>query len=263
VELNDGGVRHRGRGALLGAAAGLIALVAVTAGVVVALGSSSGNADASPRASAPGPAGTTGAAAPSSEPSEPSEPSDPASDPATAAPSASASAQRASGTVEHGVHSGDLRFFLLPAPTDADVYGDPDGSPYTAEDAAAGAANPSDAKAALKTYGFRSGAYRTYLTGDGVYEVTARLLRFGSAGQATAYYAQHTYDGGAIALDDTYPARAYRLTSDSAESTNAAVAVSHQGDVHITLTLTGSRSPSGALIQRLLDSQYQRLKTGH
>lgn len=248
MELNDGGVRRRGRGALLGVTAGLVALVAVTAGAVVAFGSSSGHADASPSASSG--AGTPTAQAPTSEPT------------ATTTPSAAAGA-RVSGKVAHGVHSGDLRFFLLPAPADADVYGDVNGSPYTADDITGSASDPSDAQAALKTYGFRDGAYRTYLTADAVFEVSARLVRFGSPSKTAAYYAQHSYEGTRIPLGDAYPARAYRLTSSSAESTSAVVAVAHQGDVHITITLTGSEAPSAALVQRLLDAQYQRLKTGH
>ncbi|MFJ5614154.1 hypothetical protein ACIQCJ_32845 [Streptomyces sp. NPDC093221] len=247
MELNDGGVRRRGRGALFGAVAGLVAVAAVTAGAVVALGSSSGHADASvappARPSAAAAAPTTGAATPS-----------------TASPTAAA---RVPGRVSHGVHTGDLRFFLLPAPSDADVYGDPDGSPYTADDIAGSASDPSDARAALKTYGFRTGAYRTYLTGDGAFEVSARLIRFGSAEQTAAYDAQHSYQGARIPLTTAYPARAYNLQSSSAESTSAVVAVAHQGDVHITITLTGGKAPSAALVQRLLDAQFQRLKTGH
>lgn len=261
MELNDGGVRRRGRGALFGVAAGLVALVAVTAGAVVALGSSSGHADAS--SSAP-PSASPTAPAPSSAPAaSPSSASAPVPDPEdTATASASVAAEHVSGTVSHGVHAGDLRFFLLPAPGDADVYGDVNGSPYTADDLAGSAADPAEARAALKTSGFRDGAYRTYLTADGAFEVSARLIRFGSPAGTATYYAQHTYEGTRIPLSGAYPARAYRLKSSSAESTSAVVAVAYQGDVHITITLTGGKAPSAGLVQRLLDAQYQRLKTG-
>ncbi|MEU6849072.1 hypothetical protein ABZ901_03940 [Actinacidiphila alni] len=254
MERNDGGVRRRGRGALYGAAAGLVAVTAVTAAVVVAVGSSSGHADASAAATPP----------PAASPALPPVPSLSPSSEASAAASvtASAPAARVSGHVSDGVHTGDLRFFLLPAPADADVYGDRDGSPYTADDIAGSATDPADARAALTTYGFRSGAYRTYLTGDGAYEVSARLIRLGSPAEAAAYYRQHTYDGTRIPLDGAYPARAYDLASASAESTGAVVAVSYQGDVQITLTLTGGTTPSARYVRGLLDAQYQRLRTG-
>ena len=161
-------------------AGGLVALVALTAGAVVALGSSPDRTHAAPAATA-----TTPSATPTATNTAPSTPvSDSAT---TAAPAA--------GTVRDGVHSGDLRFFLLPAPKDADVYGDPAGSPLTSDDIASGAADPAASRRALTTYGFRGGAHRTYLTADGEAEVTIRLARFASPAKATGYYASHYYEG--------------------------------------------------------------------
>ncbi|MEW2522173.1 hypothetical protein [Actinacidiphila alni] len=252
MNANDGGARRRGRGVLYAVAAGLVAVTAVTVGVVVAVGSSSGHADASATTTPP----------PAASPALPPVPSlTPSSVPSSEA-SASVPAARVSGHVADGVHTGDLRFFLLPAPADAEVSGDRDGAPYTADDIAGSAAKPSDARAALTTYGFRSGAYRTYLTGDGAYEISARLIRLGSPAQAAAYYRQHTFDGAPVPLGAAYPARAYDLASASAESTGAVVALSYQGDVQITLTLTGDTTPSARYVRGLLDAQYQRLRTG-
>lgn len=244
--MNDG-ARRRGRGMYVAAAAGLAVLTAAVAGAVIALGSSSGHADAAPpTAAAPVTPTPSASAAGATTPS------------ASAAPAA----HRAAGTVRNGVHRGDLRFFLLPAPADADVYGDVDGSPLTADDIASTADDEAASKRALHTYGFSGGAYRTYLTADGGSEVTVRLARFGSPGQAAAYYSSHYYQGTKLALTGGYPARAYHLASGSAESTDTLLAISYQGDVHVTLTVTGSRTPSHALLQRLLDAQRRRLSTG-
>ncbi|MEV6009828.1 hypothetical protein AB0M29_23815 [Streptomyces sp. NPDC051976] len=246
--MDDVGHR-RARGRVFAAAGGLVALVALTAGAVVALGSSPDRTHAAapaPTATSPSAASTTTTTVPSTSVSDSA---------TTAAPAA--------GIVRDGVHSGDLRFFLLPAPKDADVYGDPAGSPLTRDDIASGAADPAASRRALTTYGFRGGAYRTYLTAGGEAEVTIRLARFGSPAKAAAYYASHYYEGKKISLTGGYPARAYHLASGSAESTDTVLAVSYQGDVHLTLTVTGSGTPSRALLQRLLDAEHRRLTTGH
>jgi hypothetical protein len=248
VEHNDGGPRRR-RGRLIAAGAGLTALVAITAGAVIAFGPSSTEPAAAAANSAATPSATAQTAAPTTAPTTAP----------TAAPATASLAAHATGHVKNGVHTGDLASFLPAPPSGADVYGDPGGSPLGADDIAAGDAGT---RAALTTYGFHDGVYRTYLTGDGVYEVSVDLLRFGSPGKAAAYDAAYSSDGTEIALDADYPARAYRLTSASAESTDAVIAVSHQGDVRFTLTVTGSRTLSPAGLRDLLDAQYTRLKTG-
>lgn len=245
--IDDGG-RRRGR--LLSAAAGPVALVAVAVGAVAACGGSSpGAPDASATASRTGTsAGSEASPAPSDEAAE-------------ASPSAGAD-RHVTGQVKHGVHSGDLRFFLVPAPAEADVSGEPAGSPLSADDIAAQSPDQAAAKRSLTAYGFRAGAYRTYLTADGVSEVTVRLVRFAGPDQAAGYYSAQSYQGATIALDGSFPARAYNMASGSAESTDTLLATSYQGDVHITITVTGGRTPSSALLEHLLDAQYQRLSTG-
>jgi len=252
VEHNDGGRRRRVW--LFAAAAGLAVAVALTAGAVIAFGSSASTSSAAPPSSTPtpGPTLTSGAGhSPSPTPS-------PASS-AGAIPAAS----RPSGQVKDGVHAGDLRFFLLPVPPGADDEGDTYGSVLTADDLAVASADQAATRAALTADGFQAGAYRTYLTADGAREVTVRLARFAGPDQAAAYYASLSYQGTSLALGTDHPSRAYHLASGSAESSDSDLAVSYQGDVQITVTVTGGQDTSGALLRDLLNTQYQRLATGH
>ncbi|MDF9814727.1 hypothetical protein [Streptomyces sp. SPB162] len=241
----------RRRAAVIAASAGIgmLALVGVTAGLVVALGSSSGHADeAAPTSSAStAPTANSSAGAATSTPS--------------AAPSAAATST-VKGQVSQGRHAGDLRFFLLAPPKDAEVYGDEAGSPLTAADLASTASDEAAVKRALNDYGFKSGAYRTYLTAGGGAEVTVKLSRFADAASAAGYYNAHYYEGDKLTLTGGYPARAYHLKSGSAESTDSLLAISYQGDVHITITVTGGTKADPKLLQSLLDAQYQRLKSG-
>ncbi|WNI17013.1 hypothetical protein [Actinacidiphila sp. ITFR-21] len=250
MDHNDGGPRRR-RGGLL-AGVGLAVLAAVTAGTVAACGPSSPGHTGAERADAATAAGTPEAPAPSA--------TGPARDePAAAGASAAA---RGGGHVTGGVHSGDLRYFLLPPPADADVTGDRAGSPLTADDIAATAPDDSAARGELRTYGFRAGAYRTYSTADGIFEVTVKLIRLGTPADAAAYYAAHSYEGAAIPLATDFPARAYDLASGSAESTDTVLAVSYQGDTQIILTVTGGGSRSRAQLPSLLAAQHRRLESG-
>ncbi|MFF7214455.1 hypothetical protein ACFZAU_28615 [Streptomyces sp. NPDC008238] len=158
-----------------------------------------------------------------------------------------------------GRHSGDLRYFLLTPPADAEVYGDEQGTELSRSEVA----DSADVKRALAAGGFKAAAQRTYLTADGDYEVSAQLVRFASAGSATAYYDGFYYEGTRITLPSSgTPGKAYRLSSSSAESTGSVIVLSHQGDVHITLSVTGAKTPGKNLLARLLDQQYRRLKTG-
>ncbi|MEU4098609.1 hypothetical protein [Streptomyces sp. NPDC026673] len=230
---------------------GLVVLATLTAGAVVAFGSSSSSSSVSASASpsspaAPGGAGATASPSPTASPSRS----------ATASPSPASTVK---GSVRDGRHSGDLRYFLLSPPKDAEIYGDEDGTDLSRSEVA----DSADVKRALATYGFKAAAYRTYLTGDGEYEVTVRLVRFASPGSAAAYYNAFYYQGTRIALPSSgRPAKAYRLSSSSAESTGSVITVSHQGDVHISISVTGAKTPRTGMLTRLLDQQYRRLKSG-
>lgn len=224
---------------------GLVVLATLTAGAVVAIGSSSkSSATATPSRAA----ATTSASATPSPSADPTE---------TAEPSASPSST-VTGSVHDGAHSGDLRWFLLTPPEGAEIYGDEAGSAVTRDEIGVS----DDIKQALSRYGFKKGAQRTYLTADGDYEISVELLRFGSASGASGYYEAFYLNSPTLAIGSTHPAKAYRLSSGSAESTDAVVALSHQGDVHISITVTGEKLPGRDLLKRLLDQQYQRLATG-
>lgn len=227
---------------------GLVVLATLTAGAVVAFGSSSSSASAfaSPTPAAPRGAGATASPSPTASPSRS----------ATASPSPASTVK---GSVRDGKHSGDLRYFLLNPPKDAEIYGDEEGTDLSRSEVA----DSADVKRALATYGFRAAAYRTYLTGDGEYEVTVRLVRFASPGSAAAYYNAFFYRGTPITLPSSgRPAKAYRLSSSSAESTGSVITVSHEGDVHISISVTGAKTPRTGMLTRLLDQQYRRLKNG-
>lgn len=171
---------HRG---LVGAAivASYVVLAAATAGAVVAV-ASPGAVDiaalASPSASASG--SLSSSLSPSPSPS-----------PASSSPSPSASPSPVStvtGSVSNGVHSGDLRYFLLPAPGGAStVQGDPDGTDESLSDVVTAWGGGSQVKTVLQQLGFKRGATRTYQDSSLGANVVIELLQFDSGGDASQW----------------------------------------------------------------------------
>lgn len=91
------------------------------------------------------------------------------------------------GKVSNGVHSGDLRYFLLPVPSDASVVGPPEGSTLSAAQVASVYRDGSVVLNDLKELGFKGGASRNYQTGDAKYHVDVQLLHFGSSSAARTW----------------------------------------------------------------------------
>jgi hypothetical protein len=183
----------------------------------------------------------------------------------TTAP-ATAAATPVTGHVNKGVHTGDLRSFLLPVPDDATVQGDPGGSPLALADAKdiVDSRDAAAARTELTTYGFQAADYRIYRSEDGRTTVTVKLTRFRTPALAAAYDEQHRYSYTGITpmpLAEPFPARAYRTVPGSAY--HQMLATSHQGDVQFLVEIDTAPTPSPALLTALVKAQYHRLATGH
>lgn len=242
------GKRARRRGRTAAFVAGLVALTAITAGAVVAIGSSDSPSNPPSGARDKPAAGASGSA-----PAEPGGTS-------TTAPPETTPSSTFTGTVDGGIHEGDLRHFLLPVPNGAETYGDEAGDVLTFDDVAVGYEDR--ARTSLRAHGFRDAVHRAYRTADGNWEVDVELVQLGSPSAARAFAEEYAYEGPRVAIPGDSRARASRLDSAAAESSDAFIAVSYEGDVHITVTLTGATRATPDRMAELLDRQYTRLRTG-
>lgn len=145
------------------------------------------------------------------------------------------------GKVASGVHSGDLRFFLLPVPSDASVVGSPDGDTLNAATVAGSYSNSSQALKILQQLGFKSGATRRYQTGDAKYHVAVRLLQFSSADYARAWASGDTPQADATAFGiPGYPdEKAYDMPLDASLGEARLRAVGFRGDVFFEVDVFG------------------------
>lgn len=260
----------RKRAAVAAFAVGWVLIAGGTAGAVVAVGrshtsqnaegSAGGTAAPSTAANQTSSMTPTPTAAPSSSPASLSPPLNPPAVPrSTPAPSSTVK-----GKVAKGVHSGDLRFFLLPVPSDASAIGTPDGDPLTAAGVAAAYSNGSDVLKALKQFGFKDGAARVYQTGDAKYHVNVRLLHFSSAAVAKAWAVNDKplSSWKAFSIPGYPDVKAYDIPLDASAGEARLRAVGFRGDVFFEINVFGQPPVDHEVLIDRVRKQIARLDTG-
>ena len=168
------------------------------------------------------------------------------------------------GKVSDGVHSGDIRFFLLPVPSDASVVGTADGDKLDADTVASAYTNSSEALTALKELHFKDGATRRYQTGDAEYHVQVMLLHFGSAGYARDWAAGDKPVGDAKPFSiPGYPdEKAYDMPLDPSLGEARLRAVGVRGDVFFEVDVYGQPPVDHQVLIDRVRKQIARLDTG-
>lgn len=272
------GISGAGRGqAVVALVVGWVVVAGGTAGAVVVLGRdgpSRGAAEAgagrgavvatpsdgSSSASASSSASDAGST-PSSSPTPTPSPSSSSSSSPTLAPTPSSTV---TGKVAKGVHSGDIRFFLMPVPSDASVIGAVDGDPVPNKTVAAWYGNSSEVLKELDQLHFQGGATRRYQTGDGKYHVSVRLLRFATADAAKAWAAgdRPNKDWKPFAVPGYPDEKAYDIALDPALGEARLRAVGFRGDVFFEVNVFGQPPVDHAVLIDRVRKQIARLDTG-
>lgn len=168
------------------------------------------------------------------------------------------------GKVASGVHSGDLRFFLLTVPSDASVVGSPDGDALTAAAVAGSYANNAEALKALQELGFKTGASRGYQTGDAKYHVNVRLLQFSSADSARTWADADKPQPKAVPFAvPGYPdEKAYDIPLDASLGEARLRAVGFRGDVFFEINVYGQPPVDHQVLIDRVRKEIARLDSG-
>ncbi|MBS2961795.1 hypothetical protein KGA66_01955 [Actinocrinis puniceicyclus] len=185
---------------------------------------------------------------------------------ASASPSPSPSPSPRStvvGSVHNGVHSGDLRYFLLPPPNSpSSIQGDPDGTAETLSDVLKGYGGSSDVKSYLQQAGFKRGATRTYQDSKLGANVSIELLQFDSSDGADSWL-QGFYLSGSGWTSFSVPgeggAKAREKKSDGADSL---IGVYAQGDTFYQITVFGTQALPHGDLSDLMIAEHGRLAHG-
>ncbi|MFC1417957.1 hypothetical protein [Streptacidiphilus cavernicola] len=235
------------------AVAGWLVIAAGTATAVVAVGKdgdTSTVADSAPVATAsatPSAAPTTAAPLPTP----------------TVAPSPTSTVK---GTVSGGgsTHHGDLRFFLLPVPSDAVAYGNQDGDKLSVSALAKKLGNPSTSKRILNEYGCSGGATRTYRTNDGTYTVETQLMHFSGSGYASDWVTGLSFGKGkSFSIPSVSGARGIAFDPSDPEGDGELLGVAHVGDVEYEITVDGTGKLPHSVLSALMQREKKHLTTGH
>ncbi|MEZ0064237.1 hypothetical protein ABIA32_000215 [Streptacidiphilus sp. MAP12-20] len=250
-----GGGRRRG-GYVALAVAGWLVLAAGTAGAVVAVG---GSGPTHTTALGPGPSSS---AAPSGKASA-TPTATPSPAPTTQAPAPSPTST-VKGSVSGNSHSGDLRFFLLPVPDGAQVFGDVNGNSESLGDIAKSMNNPSTSRRILNDFGCKGGAYRSYRTNDGAWTVNVQLIQFDGTTHASDWVSGLSFaHGNTFDIAGVSQAKGQSIDPSSSNGNQGVViGISHDGDVEYEIDISGPGTPSRALLTQLMQRQEQRLSNG-
>ena len=239
------------------AVVGFLAIVAGTAGTVVAVGKPGGSS--AQAASVPSARATHSAPASPSPTAAPTTPA-PVVVP-TVAPSPTSTVH---GSVDGDSHTGDLRFFLLPIPAGGQVIGDADGTTESVSTLSKEMSDPSQGLGALKSWNCTGGAIREYRSPDGTLTITTELKHFDSDSDASGWVSGLTF-GHATSFSVPGIGDATGWAYDPSDPTGYGniIGVSHDGDVEYEINISGTGKIAHSLLLPLMKREEQLLSTGH
>ncbi|HEV2640451.1 MAG TPA: hypothetical protein VGX23_35285 [Actinocrinis sp.] len=249
------------RAALIGGVGlAYLVLAAGTAAAVVAVASPA-PVNTAALAGTSASAGATGTS--SAGPSGPATTSAPAT---TAAPTPTSTV---TGTVSGGVHHGDLRFFLLPAPDGpSSVQGAPDGTTENKSTVVGEYGSSSDSSqisSALGRLDFQGGATRTYQDSTLGANVTVELLQFGSHSDAKQWLG---FFQGSVPTGDTkltIPGESGSIgwsSSDDSTESYSLTGLFVEGDTFYNITVFGDQELDDSSLTNVMNDEYNRLANG-
>jgi hypothetical protein len=168
------------------------------------------------------------------------------------------------GKVAKGVHSGDIRFFLMTVPSDASVIGTLDGDMLTKDAVVKWYGNSADVAKELDQLHFLGGATRTYQTADGKYHVMVRLLQFGTPDAAQAWAAGDRPNATWKAFPiPGYPdEKGFDIPMDAAAHEARLRGIGARGDVFFEVNVFGEPPVDHAVLIDRVRKQISRLDTG-
>lgn len=260
----------RGRATVAALVVGWVLIAGGTAGGVVALGRDGGShgsgdalgAGASGTASAT-PSATDGVSSSPSETPSPTPTTSSSSSSPTPTPTPTPSST-VTGKVVKGVHTGDVRFFLMTVPSDASVIGTPEGDTLTRDTVAGWYANSAHVRQELDGLHFQGGAIRAYQTGDAKYHVWVRLLHFATADGAKGWMAadQPKPAWKAFPFPGNPDLVAHDIPLNPTAGTAEMRAIGCRGDVYFEVYVVGKPPLDHAVLIDRARKQMARLDTG-
>ncbi|MFC8452773.1 hypothetical protein [Kitasatospora sp. NPDC057223] len=167
------------------------------------------------------------------------------------------------GSVAGDTHGGDLRYFFVPVPENAESFGSADGYQLSDPELVV-AYGQKDIISVLDSYGFKESVERTYRTADGKADVLVRLTRFSSASNTTEFIGS----GGYTKADESFDiggvagGRGFLFKPKQKAFTGEMIGVAGKGDVQIEVEIDVKGDLDKALLTDVMKRQVDRLSSG-
>jgi len=230
-----------------GTAAAVVAIASPAPVHVTALGGSSATASGTAGAAGSGSAGSAGAALPTS------------TGPVTFA--APVPTSTVTGSVHDGVHSGDLRYFLLPAPQGpSSVEGNPDGTTETLANIVSEYGG-GYTKQNLSQLDFTGACTRTYQDSTLGANVTIELLQFSTHSDAQEWLNLLSKPSGttSVSIPGETGSIGWLQSGNGSYQLNGTYV---EGDTFFSVAVFGIQEIGTGSLVTLMNSQYSRLANG-
>ena len=223
------------------------------------------SAYAAPAGSA-GAAGASGAksTASASAKSKSSASASPSAAPTSASPTPSPTpTSTVTGSVSDGVHSGDLRYFLIPPPQGpSSVQGDPDGNTETLDEAVTYYGGQSGQDSVLQQAGFNTGCDRTYQDSTMGANVSIQLIQFNSKDDAEQWAQGVSLNGAdfaSIPVPGETNAKGWSYAKDGSYTL---IGMYYKGDTFFQVNIFATQSIPATALGQTVYAEYSRLANG-
>lgn len=167
------------------------------------------------------------------------------------------------GSVSDGIHSGDLRYFLLPPPQGASsVQGDPNGTTETIDDVLAAYDDASTARSNLEQLDFKTACTRTYQDSTMGANVTIELMQFGSSAESQEWFSDFEFSGGgyqSISVSGESGAEGWSYADNG---TYELIGAYREGDTFYEVTIFSSQLIPAPDLGQVVSAEHARLANG-
>ena len=167
------------------------------------------------------------------------------------------------GSVSDGIHSGDLRYFLLPPPQGASsVQGDPNGTTETIDDVLAAYDDASTARSNLEQLNFKTACTRTYQDSTMGANVTIELMQFGSSAESQEWFSDFEFSGGgyqSISVSGESGAEGWSYADNG---TYELIGAYREGDTFYEVTIFSSQLIPAPDLGQVVSAEHARLANG-
>jgi hypothetical protein len=172
-------------------------------------------------------------------------------------------ASTVTGSVSGGVHSGDLRYFLLPPPQGASsVQGNPDGDTDTIDQAIAAYGGDSSQQSILQQAGFKAACQRVYQDTSMGANVQIELIQFDSSGEASQWLSNFRLSGDDYASIPVPGESGASGWSYAKNNYYDLVGIYREGDTFFEVHLYGQQLIPASDLGQVVSAEHSRLANG-